>query len=204
MSISDILSFWSPLSLKYWRRYINFKIWFIWLPGDVINDVMSIYLYNCSHKLMIPMHRKFDDDIFAHFLVIMKKCCYFIYKGKERADFEATLWCHRCRHHHENTFFDIIWGDLFISEVKLKLCLIFQNFQNSRHCDLATNFFTGSYTGSWIYQKDGHEHFRHFELLIDAVAQILTEIYQFKNLTYFVILWRHQWRDECAKHNLHN
>ena len=40
--------------------------------------------------------------------------------------------------------------------------------------------------------------------LIDAVAQILTEIYQFQNLTYFVILWRHQWRHECVKHNLHN
>ena len=47
-------------------------------------------------------------------------------------------------------------------------------------------FFTGSYTGSWIYQKDSHEHFRHFKLLIDAVTQILTEIYQFQNLTY---LW---------------
>ena len=64
--------------------------------------------------------------------------------------------------------------------------------------------FTGYYTGSWIYQKDSHEHFRHFKFLIDAVAQILTEIYQFKKLTYFVILWRHQWRHECVKHNLHN
>ena len=33
---------------------------------------MNIYLYHCSHKLMIPMHRKFNDDIFARFLVIMK------------------------------------------------------------------------------------------------------------------------------------
>ena len=40
----------------------------------------------------------------------------------------------------------IIWDDLFISEVKLKLCLIFQNFQNGRHFELATNFFTGSDT----------------------------------------------------------
>ena len=32
------------------------------------------------------------------------------------------------------------------------------------------------FTGSWIYQKDSHEHFWHFEYLIDAVAQILTEI----------------------------
>ena len=43
----------------------------------------------------------------------------------------------------KNTFYGIIWDDLFISEVKLKLCLISQNliFQNSRHFELAKNFF---------------------------------------------------------------
>ena len=66
------------------------------------------------------------------------------------------------------------------------------------------HFFTGSYAGSWIYQTDSHEHFQHFELLVDAVAQILTEIYQFQNLTYFVTWCRHRWRHECVKHNLHN
>ena len=35
-----------------------------------------------------------------------------------------------------------------------------------------------------------------FELLIVAVTQILTEIYQFQNLTYFVTWWRHEWRHE--------
>ena len=33
---------------------------------------MNIYLYNYSHNLMIPRHRKFNDDILASFLVIMK------------------------------------------------------------------------------------------------------------------------------------
>ena len=108
-------------------------------------------------------------------------------------NFEATLWRHRWRHHHKN-FFGIIWDNLFISEVRLKLSLIFQNFQNGRHLELATNFFAESYTGSWIYQKDSHEHFWHFERLIEALTQILT--YQFKNLTYFVTWWRHQWRHE--------
>ena len=40
----------------------------------------------------------------------------------------------------KNTFLGIIWDDLFISEVKLKLCLIYQNFKNGRHFELATNF----------------------------------------------------------------
>ena len=34
------------------------------------------------------------------------------------------------------------------------------------------------------------------DILIDALAQILTEIYQFKNLTYFVTWWRYHWRHE--------
>ena len=33
---------------------------------------MNIYLHNCIHNIMIHMHRKFNDDIFARFLVIMK------------------------------------------------------------------------------------------------------------------------------------
>ena len=32
--------------------------------------------------------------------------------------------------------------------------------------------------------------------LMDALTQILTEIYKFQNLTYFVTWWRHQWRHE--------
>ena len=61
-------------------------------------------------------------------------------KHEYRGNFEATLWRRRWRYHNEKNFFSIIWDDLFISEVKLKLCLIFQNFQNGRHFELATNF----------------------------------------------------------------
>ena len=56
-------------------------------------------------------------------------------------NFEVTLWRHRWRHHHKKNFFGIIWDDLFICEVRLKLCLLFQNFQNDGHFELATNFF---------------------------------------------------------------
>ena len=103
------------------------------------------------------------------------------------------MWRHRWRHHHENIFSCIIWDDLFISDVKLKLCLIFWHFQNGRHFELTTKFFTGSDTGSWICYKDNHEHSWHFELLIDVLTQILTELFEFKVLTYFETLWRHQW-----------
>ena len=72
ISISDILSFWSTLLLKYWWRNINFKIWPTLWSGDLINYVTNMYFYKCSHNRMILMQRKFNDDIFARFLVIMK------------------------------------------------------------------------------------------------------------------------------------
>ena len=50
MSISDILSFWSKLQLKYWRRYINLKIWPTLWPGDVIDDVMSAWNITCTTR----------------------------------------------------------------------------------------------------------------------------------------------------------
>ena len=156
MSISDILSFWSTLQLKYWQRNINFKIWPTLWCGDVINDVMNMYSYKSSHNLMIMMQRKFNDDIFARFLVIMKNVAISFIKeyigpnSRPSCDVidEVIIM--------KNTFIGIIWDDLFISEVKLKLCLIFQNLKSGRHFELATNFSTGIYTGSWRCQKDSH------------------------------------------------
>ena len=45
--------------------------------------------------------------------------------------FEANLWRHQ---------WCLIWDDIFINEVKLKLCLIFQYCQNELHFKVATNF----------------------------------------------------------------
>ena len=50
---------------------------------------MNIYLYNYSHKLMIPIHRKFNDDIFARFLVIMENVVISFIK-----EYRAPVWGH--------------------------------------------------------------------------------------------------------------
>ena len=101
------------------------------------------------------MHRKFNVDIFARLLVIMKDVISFIndYRGPTFRPLRDVIGDVIIL---QNIFYGIIWDDLFISEVKLELCLIFQNFQNGRHYELATNFFSGSDTESWIYQKDSH------------------------------------------------
>ena len=194
MSISDILSFWSTLQLKYWP--------ILW-PGDVINDVMHIHLYNCSHNLMIHMHRKFNDAIFARFSVTMKNVVISHIKEYREPTLrppcdviddviimKILFWHDMGRSFH-------IWG-------QIEAVFNISKFSKWPLFWARDKIFTGSYTGSWIYQKDSHEHFRHFELLIDALAQILTEICKFQNLTYFVTWWRHRWRHECEKHNLHN
>ena len=157
-----------------------------------------MYSYNCSHNLMIHMHRKFIDDIFARCLVIMKNVIisfiWMEYRGPTLRPscgvIDDVIIMKKLFWHNSGRSFHI-----------LKRCQI---FQNGHYFELATNFFNGSYTGSWINQEDSHEHFRYFELLIDSLAQILTEIYHFQNLTYFVTWWRHRWRHECVKHNLHN
>ena len=117
--------------------------------------------------------------------------------------FEVTLWSHRWRHHHENNFFGISWDGLFISEVKLQLCLIFQNFQNGRHIQVATNFFYRMLYRKLNVPESWPLAFPIFWAFIDPLTPILTEIYQFQNLIYFVTWWRHRWRHEWMTHNLH-
>ena len=86
---------------------------------------MNTDLYRYNHNPMIPMYGKLNDDICVRFLVIMKDVLISFIK-EYRA---PTLWPP-------------------ISEVKLNLCLVFQNFQNGRHFEVTRNFFTGSNTGS--------------------------------------------------------
>ena len=159
----------------------------------------NIQLKAHLNPLMIPMHGKFNDDIFARFLEITKNVAISFIK-----EYWGPILIPSCDviddvNIMKNTFLDIIWGrHLIISKVKPKLCLIFQILQNGHLFELATNFFIRSDTGSWRYQQCSRWHFRYFELLIDALAQILTGIYQFQILTYFVTCWRHQWRHEYA------
>ena len=61
-------------------------------------------------------------------------------------EYRGTFWGHPVTSSvtsspWKNLFFCIILRDLFISVVKLKLCLIFQNFRNGRHFELATKLF---------------------------------------------------------------
>ena len=57
-----ILSFWSTFYLKNWRSFDNFKIWPIFLPDDVINDVINTKNYTdlARYKIHIPV--KFGVD----------------------------------------------------------------------------------------------------------------------------------------------
>ena len=141
--------------------------------------VVIIWWYICTRSLMM-----------IYLLVVYLWKMLFIYKAISRANFESTLWRHRWRHHHENTYFGIICDDLFISEVKLKLCLIFQNFHNGRYFELATNFFLRkeniperlpwAFPTFWAFDRrsssniDGDISLSKFDLLCDLVTSSIT------------------------------
>ena len=78
------------------------------------------------------MHRKFNDDIFAPCLVIMKNVVISYIKEYRGSTLRPPCDVIDDVIIVKILFFCIIWDELFIFEVKLKLCLIFQNFQNGR------------------------------------------------------------------------
>ena len=124
---------------------------------------------NCDANTWQVIFNSLDID-FIHGYIHGRSC-------KKESSFQVILW-HQWWHiitmkYH---FSGIIWDDFLISEINWKLCLIFWHFQHGCHFDVATNFFTGRDTGSWICQKDSHNHFRHFKNLILAIAEILLEI----------------------------
>ena len=100
---------------------------------------MNMYLYKCSHNLMILMHRKFNGDIFACVLVIMKNVVISFIKKYRGPTLRLPCDVMDDVIIMKNTFFSMIWNDLFISEVKWKPCSVIRNFQNGRHFELATN-----------------------------------------------------------------
>ena len=71
----------------------------------------------------------------------------------------------------------------------MNLSKIFRKFQNGHHFEVRASFYTGSCIGICIIQQDRPCYYLHLELLIDAVAQILTKLLQFQNLTYFLTSW---------------
>ena len=89
----------------------------------------------------------------------------------------------------KSTFLGLISDGLSISDVKMNLSKIFRNFQNGRHTEARANFLTGSCTESWALHRDRPCYCLRFDILFDVLAQILTELWLFQSLTYFLISW---------------
>ena len=88
----------------------------------------------------------------------------------------------------KNTFYVLICDVLSISYVKMKLSQIIKNLQNGRHFEVRVIFKTGSCTGSWVLHQNRPCHSLSFDILFDVLAQIVTELWLFHNLTYFFYL----------------
>ena len=68
-------------------------------------------------------------------------------------------------------------------------CEISKKFQKWRKFQVGEKFFVISVTGSSVCYLDSQSNLLQFELLIDAVAQKLMELWHSKDLTYFVTSW---------------
>ena len=123
---------------------MQFKSWLILWPDDIINYVIHPNSKRNIHNAMIHMYTKFNYDTFLRFSVMTKNVNFlFIYEHRgatlrspcDVMDDFITM---------KNTFSCIIWDDLFISDIKLKLHVIFWHFQNGRYFYVTANF---------LYQK---------------------------------------------------
>ena len=89
----------------------------------------------------------------------------------------------------KNNFSGIISDDFSISDAKINLFKIFRSFQNGRHFEVQAIFQTGSCTEFRDLYQERPCLSLHFEFLFDVLAQKLTELWRFQNLTYFLTSW---------------
>ena len=90
------------------------------------------------------------------------------------------VWRHWWRHQHENTFSWIISIRSF--HIQYQIEATFENFKILKFSKVTKflgpgELFVGSVTGNGVCYIDSQFYYLHFEFLIDAVAQILTELW---------------------------
>ena len=90
---------------------------------------------------MIHMYITFNYDTFCRFLVMTKNVNFLLIYEHRGANLRSPYDVMDEVITTKNTFSCIIWDDLFISDIKLKLHVIFWYFQYGRHFDVTANFF---------------------------------------------------------------
>ena len=106
------------------------------------------------------------------------------------SNFQVTLWRHQWCHYHAKYFFGMIWDDLLISNVNLRLRLIFWHFQNGCHFEITANFLPEVIPE---VEYDNKVPMSISNILSFELTEILKKIYPFQNINYFVTWRRHQW-----------
>ena len=97
----------------------KFDLFWNQMTSSVVSSIL-IYISIITIRWCIcPLNQPMNDDIFL-LCQLQRTLFLFHLRGIYREDFEVALWRHRWRHHH-NCF--------FISDVKSKLCSIFDIFK---------------------------------------------------------------------------
>ena len=118
------------------KEILHSKFRLIWGPVDVISDVMNTNLYDYNHNPMI--HMCSNDHIVVRFSVTMNHVLIPFING-----YKGPIWRLLCDVIEDLFTIKILFRANFgtMVEVELKLCLIFSQFRNCRHCEVATIFF---------------------------------------------------------------
>ena len=106
------------------------SLWRWPLTCDLEKVLSSLGIYNLERRLR-----------YLHVLTRHCPCNLLPERASHKHEYRGQLSGHPMTSSPWKNFFGIIWGDLLIAEVQLKLCLIFQIFQNGRHFEVSTNFF---------------------------------------------------------------
>ena len=112
---------------------------FLSMPEQIVER--AIWRLRTCQNSWIHMYTKFNYDTFVRFSVITKNVHVSFIKEQRGATLRSPCDVMDDVITTKNTFSCIIWDDLFISDIKLKLHVIFWHFQNGRHFDVTGNFF---------------------------------------------------------------
>ena len=124
-------------------------------------------MYNLERRLRIYDIRIYWQDI------ALATCCRSqpLLNINIDGNFQVAQWRHQWHHHHEKYCFGYNLGQSF--HIWGQTDAVFHISKLPPFWVRDQLFYQKYNTGSWIYQQDSHEHFQYFELLIDALAEIL-------------------------------
>ena len=163
---------------------------YFFLFRDVVIWPLTNNICRPMWRMRLHMWTKFSDDRLQLATCITEKV-----KISFKHEYRKPIWHHAVTSPVTSTTSKVLFLAKFliiISHVEMSkwICLkYFEIFKMAAILRSGSVFLRGSQSESWLQRLDSQSNSLHFELLIDVLAQILSELRQFQNLTYFFTSW---------------